>query len=111
MILVILNCLLLTLLFLAAIIGLRAKTLKKTKNWLVISRVLYLTLLVGRVLISYHFTPLAPLAVSIKLLLVILLIVLIELFFARKQSRTINWKAFTMLSCTFVTSLLINICV
>jgi len=109
MILIILNCLLLTFLFIAAIIGLKAKNLKKTKNWLVIRRIIYLSLLVGRVLISYHLTNLAPLPVSIKLLLVILLIILIELFFAKKQSQAINWQTFVILSGAFITTLLINI--
>lgn len=90
------------LLIVTVIIGLTAKSQKRVKKWMIISRLLYLLLLVTGGVILFYVFPNTPFTATLKFVLAIGLVILIEISFAQKQERKMTFTLAAILSLFFI---------
>ncbi|KIS02712.1 DUF1516 family protein [Paucilactobacillus wasatchensis] len=82
--------------------GLTATSQKRVKKWMIISRLLYLILLVTGGVILYFIFPITPITALIKFISAIGLVILIEISFAKKQEQRITIGLSALLSLFFI---------
>ncbi|WP_137597743.1 DUF1516 family protein [Paucilactobacillus kaifaensis] len=90
------------LLVVTVITGLTAKSQKRIKKWMILSRIFYLLLLVTGGVILFFVFPTAPLIATLKFILAICLVILIEVSFAQKQERKMTFTLSAILSLFFI---------
>ncbi|WP_056938552.1 hypothetical protein, partial [Paucilactobacillus suebicus] len=75
-----------TLLAITVGLGLSAGTQKKVKTWLVVSRALYLFLLILVSIRFFYLVPVSPISATIKVVMTILFVLCIEIAYTKKGS-------------------------
>ncbi len=97
-----------TILMLTTCLGFSAQTQKKVKTWLVISRTLYLLLLIIAGTRFFYLVTATPAMAIIKLLLTIIWVFFIEAGFTQKQEQHITVPLGTATALLFIANLTLN---
>lgn len=106
--LVIVYLLICVVLILAVVAGLTANIQKKVKTWLMVSRILYLILLITSGVRLFYSFPVSPVMAVVKIILTILLVLCVELSFTKKQEEHVTVIMSGCLVLLFILNLLVN---
>lgn len=94
-----------TLLAITVGLGLSAGTQKKVKTWLVVSRALYLFLLILVSIRFFYLVPVSPISATIKVVMTILFVLCIEIAYTKKQEQHVT----VLIGCCLVLLFILNL--
>lgn len=93
---------------LTTVLGVSANTQKKVKTWLVVSRLLYLLLLVAGGVRFFYLIPISLGLAALKIVVLIGWVGCIELGFAKKQEQRVTIPFGICLALLFIVNLILN---